>query len=776
MSHRLNKRRPAKRVRQNSAVLQGTRKAIRAPKRMTARTSHAGKSSANTAERAVPKNGARIHLKRARGIRYPKTQLEAAIQRFVDLYDFAPIAYVSLDGSGRIEEANLAATELFAEPRDLLIGRPFAFYVTDLDLFLRHLLYCRTSQQQVETELQLKPRKGEPVPAQLISTPITSTTKNGALLYQTAIINLRERKAAEDALRQDEEKLARELEDLKQLQQVSCQFIEKRNSEAIYTQIVDAATALLRADMGSLQIFLPETAELVLLASRGFDPLSAKAWERVSVRTGTVCAQALRRGERVIVRDISQSDFLKNKQMLGVFRRSRIRAVQSTPLMSREGRLVGMLSNHWREAHQPSVRELRLLDVLTRQAADLLERAQAEEALRQSEARMRATVEQATAGVARCDRDGRIVFANRRLCKMLGYTESELIGKNIADVTYRDDLRKTMRFFRRMIQLGKPFSIEKRYVRKDGSVLWVDVSCNVVREPNGKAQSAVAVIVDITARKKVEAALLRSNEVLEEQVSQRTKALSLANAELKAEIARRKGLEGEILEISDREQQRLAEQLHDGLCQHLTAVAFMARSIALRLKNHRVIDVKDIEKIAELVNKAATDTRNLSRALHRFDVDAASLVEALEDLVDRQMWKTPCRLEVTPSFYLDDDRVAEHLYRIAREAVINANKHAQARQIVVKLERSPRRQMVLTVTDDGVGVPKGRNGARGLGFHIMNYRAQLMGGQLKVESPEKGGTRVACYLPDGVVKSTNRKKRRPEPLSAKLRKALNILI
>jgi signal transduction histidine kinase len=289
-------------------------------------------------------------------------------------------------------------------------------------------------------------------------------------------------------------------------------------------------------------------------------------------------------------------------------------------------------------------------------------------------------------------------------------------------------------------------------------------------------QSAVAVIVDITARKKAEAVLQRSNEALEEQVNQRTKALSLANAELKAEIARRKGLEGEILEISDREQQRLAQELHDGLCQHLTAVAFMARSVGLRLKNHRVIEVKDIEKIAELVNNAATDTRNLSRALHRADVDAAGLVGALEDLVDREMWRTPCRLEVKPLFRLDDDTVAAHLYRIAREAVINANKHAQARQIVVKLERSGQRQMVLSVTDDGVGVQKARNGAPGLGFHIMNYRARLMGGQLKVESPEKGGTRVACYLPDGRVQSNKRKKRAPEPLSAKLTKALNTLI
>src|SRR5205809_4470551 len=146
--------------------------------------------------------GSSIH-----GLRHPKTELESAIQRYVDLYDFAPIAYVSFDRAGRIEEANLAATVLLGEPRDLLIGRPFAFYVADLDLFMRHLLYCRTSRQQVETELPLKSRKGDRIPALLYSTPITSTTKNGALLYQTAILDLSERRRAEGALRAKEAEL-----------------------------------------------------------------------------------------------------------------------------------------------------------------------------------------------------------------------------------------------------------------------------------------------------------------------------------------------------------------------------------------------------------------------------------------------------------------------------------------------------------------------------------------------------------------------------------------
>jgi len=475
----------------------------------------------------------------------------------------------------------------------------------------------------------------------------------------------------------------------------------------------------------------------------------------------------------VCINDVDMADI--PKALKSTIRSEGIRAAAFIPLVSSQ-KLMGKFMTYYDAPHVFTEDELKLATTLASQLAQAIEHKRDEEALRESEARLRATVEQATAGVARYDTNGRIVFANRTLCKMLGYTESELIGKRVADVTYDDDRKKTMRLFQRMIRLGKPFEVERRYVRKDGSVLWADVSASPVREPNGKAQSTVVVIVDITARKKVEEVLQRSKEALEELVDQRTKALSVANTELKGEIERRKGLEGEILEISDREQQRLAQELHDGICQHLTAVAFMARSVGLRLKNHRVIEVKDIEKIAELVNNAATDTRNLSRALHRFDVDAAGLVEALEDLVDREMWRTPCRLEVKPSFHLDDNTVAAHLYRIAREAVINANKHAQARQIVVKLERSEQRQMVLSVTDDGVGVQKAGNGARGLGFHIMNYRARLMGGHLKVEFPEKGGTRVACYLPDGTVKSDKRKKRAPDRLSAKLTKTLNTLI
>ena len=527
--------------------------------------------------------------KRARPIRNPKTELESAIQRFVDLYDFAPIAYVSFNRSGRIEEANLAATELLGVPRDALIGRPFAFYVADLDLFMQHLLYCRTSEQQVATELQLKPRKGEPIAAQLLSTPITSTTRNGAMLYQTAIIDLSERKRHEQQL-------------------------------AEQARLLDLST------------------------------------------------------DAIIVRD----------------------------------------------------------------------------------------------------KNDRITYWNKGATKIYGYAQQEAQGKVVYGLLKTEFPEPLPKIYQKLLRDNR-WEGEIVHTRRDGRRITVFSRWALDRDAQGNRAYVLETNNDITRRKEAEAALQKAKELLEQRVRERTHELRAANKELKDEIAQRKGLEGEILEISDREQQRLGQELHDGLCQHLTAVAFMARSVALRLKNHRVIDATDIEKIANLVNDAATDTRNLSRVMHRIDIDAAGFITALEDLVDREIWRIPCRLQVKPSFHIEDDVAAAQLYRIAREAVINANKHAQSREIVIKLEGMGK-QMVLSVSDDGVGFRNAPNKTHGLGFHIMKYRAQAIGGHLEIECPKKSGTRVTCYLPDKAAQSQDRKNTGIQPFSAKLTKAIAALI
>jgi len=197
------------------------------------------------------------------------------------------------------------------------------------------------------------------------------------------------RAEGEKALRESEAKLAIELADSQQLQHISSSLIRDDNIDVLYDEVLDAARSLMRSDMASIQWLSRERNELFLLAQHGFAPESAKFWEWVQAEDTTSCGVALARGEPVIVPDVELWDFVAGTEDLAHYRLSGIRAMLSTPLISRNGRLVGVMSTHWREVHQPSERELRLLDVLARQAADLIERRTAEEALRESEKKYR---------------------------------------------------------------------------------------------------------------------------------------------------------------------------------------------------------------------------------------------------------------------------------------------------------------------------------------------------------------------------------------------------
>jgi PAS domain S-box-containing protein len=713
------------------------------------------KFSTDGAVRRINKNGAPIYSMRTPATRNPKSELEAAIQRFVDLYDFAPIAYVSFDRTGRIEEANLAATELLGVPRDLLIGRPFAFYVTDLDLLLHHLLDCRTSQQHVKTELQLKPRKGKPIAAQLLSAPVTSTTRNGALLYQTAIIDLSERKRHEQQL----------AEQARLLDLSNDAIIVRDNDERItywnkgatklygYTRQEALGTVIQHLLKSKLPEPLPKIYEKLLRDSYWQGELvhTRRDGKRITVFSRWALDRE-EQGNRAYVletnNDITERKRAEHRQAVNL-------AV--TNILAESPALINAVPRILQTVCETLAWEVGAFWTLEPEAG-LVRCLTAWECHPARFFKFKRTCSELTLapGVGLPG----LVWSNRKPVWISDYTDTNFPRARVAVTEgLHAAFAFPISFRKRFLAVMEFFSREIRDADQDLLKIF------------GSIGSQIGQFIE---RKEAEAALQKSKELLEKRVRQRTQELRTANKTMKDEIARRKGLEGEILEISDREQQRLGQELHDGLCQHLTAVAFMARSVAMRLKNHRVVDAADIEKIAQLVNDAATDTRNLSRALHRIDVDAAGLVDALRDLVDREIWRIPCRLEFKPSFHIENDIAAGELYRIAREAVINANKHSQAREIVIRLERVEN-EMVLRVTDDGIGFSSEPKTKRGLGAHIMGYRAQLIGARLEIDSPKAGGSRVSCYLPDNALQSKERKNAQ-RSFPAKITKALAALI
>jgi two-component sensor histidine kinase len=173
--------------------------------------------------------------------------------------------------------------------------------------------------------------------------------------------------------------LAVELAGALELQRISTRLIREKDLDALYREIVAAAMAIMRSDFGSMQVYDSGRNALYLLVNENFAPESAKYWEWVNAGESSSCGMALTSGERIVVTDAEQCAFMAGTEDLVHYRRCGMNAVQSTPLISREGQPIGMISTHWKTAHAPAEEELRMLDVLARQAADLIERTQAEE-------------------------------------------------------------------------------------------------------------------------------------------------------------------------------------------------------------------------------------------------------------------------------------------------------------------------------------------------------------------------------------------------------------
>ena len=194
---------------------------------------------------------------------------------------------------------------------------------------------------------------------------------------------------AREALRESEERFAQQLNDARQLQLLSAELISEQDPTALYERFLDAMIAVMRSDAASIQRLNPDANDLELIAWRGFDPASAEFWKLVDLDSASSCGEALRTRKRIIVADIDACPFISGTADLEAYHRSGLRAVQSTPLVSRSGRPLGMISTHWHEPHQPAADDFSRFDILARQAADLIERAQAEEKLRESEERFR---------------------------------------------------------------------------------------------------------------------------------------------------------------------------------------------------------------------------------------------------------------------------------------------------------------------------------------------------------------------------------------------------
>ncbi len=204
-------------------------------------------------------------------------------------------------------------------------------------------------------------------------------------------------------------------------------------------------------------------------------------------------------------------------------------------------------------------------------------------------------------------------------------------------------------------------------------------------------------------------------------------------------------LEQKIIRVSEREQRRIGRDLHDGLCQYYAAVGCAAASLKHNLEKQGSDGAKAAAEIEDLIMKGVDEARSLARGLSPVESDGRGLQRALENLAD-----STSRLLGVKCWVMCDDPApvfgrieAEHLYRIAQEAINNAHRHGRAREILVRLERDGER-VIFAVEDDGTGVASPRPTDGGMGLSVMQYRARIIGAEWKIEARPGGGTTVAC--------------------------------
>jgi PAS domain S-box-containing protein len=348
---------------------------------------------------------------------------------------------------------------------------------------------------------------------------------------------------------------------------------------------------------------------------------------------------------------------------------------------------------------------------------DVTERREAENAARESEERFRLAFEEGPLGMVIGDLDGLIVTVNRALCQILGYTSRELEGRSVDELTHPDDRYLNHWFIRQLReQASKRLSVEKRYLRKNGEVIWGRVTASVLPGCPGEPKHALAMIEDITEQKAAQKAV-----------------------EIEQQHLRR------LLEMHEHDRQLVAYEIHDGFVQSLVGARMLLDMPRQRLQPAMR---ERFEQAVNLLDRGIDEARLLISGQRPLILDERGLMAAIEHLVcERQTLNGP---EIDYQDHVSFDRLVPPLetavFRVVQEALNNAERHSQSPKVQLRVTQTDGRLRV-EIKDWGVGFDPDNIGQNCFGLEGLRERARIFGGTAEIKSTLGEGTLVTVEFP-----------------------------
>ena len=364
---------------------------------------------------------------------------------------------------------------------------------------------------------------------------------------------------------------------------------------------------------------------------------------------------------------------------------------------------------------------------------DITERKETERALSGSEKRFRATFEQAAVGITHVGPDGHFLRVNQKLCDIVGYTRDELLARTFQDITHPDDLNADLALLHEMLDGHiETYTMEKRYLRKDGNEIWIALTVALVRDDAGMPDYFISVVADIAERKRAEESLRVSREEL-------------------------RRLSAHILHVREEEKARIARELHDDFAQKLTALKMAITRVEREVPNGaKPAILRDNPHAApELIDKLIHSVRQIAADLRPAMLDDLGLGPAIDWLTaefsQRHRVRVIQHLDLQTIAFSRASRI--EVFRIVQEALTNVARHSGATEVVLDISRNET-CCVVRIADNGCGAERDtRPNRQSFGLLSMRERAARLGGDIQIQTSPGAGFSLTATLPLAAIET-----------------------